>query len=54
MSPRLVLALFAQLLGLLLAGVIATLAWGALGAGGWLALLLYLTGDVLAEQRSPR
>lgn len=39
------LAALTQVLGLLLAGVVAVLAFGVLGGLGWLAATLYLAGE---------
>lgn len=46
---RVAMAALAQLVGLALAAVVATLAFGWLGALGWGAVALYLMGDTIGQ-----
>lgn len=44
-SVRLAIAAVVQALGVVLAGVVAVLAFGLLGGLGWLAAVLYVSGN---------
>lgn len=50
MNVQAAVAAVLQIVGLLIAGAVAVVAWGVLGGFAWLAVVLYLVGEDLAPE----